>query len=407
MNDPTCSIIIATRNRKDVLLADLEAMSSAAEGLAEIIVVDNASEDGTAKAVAGRFPQVRLVELDHNCYAAARNAGADTARAPYLVMLDDDSFIDRTSLQAIPAAFDLWPNLGAFGCLVCRAERPASRGKGATTEAPSYETGGLPGVFIGCGAAIKRDLMLDLGGYPEDFGYYGEEYDLCCRLWHAGQTVVWFDDIRVTHQRAQSGRDTNRMLRFLTRNNIRLWDRYAPERRRRAVIEQTVERYGRIARNEGAMVGYEHGLREGRDWINNAGAGRQPLSEQQFRAMFGMNEAEHVLAQRARQLSLHRVALYGRGKGAEQILDCLDDLRISVPTVIDPSGAGQAWHDRTVVSLDDADRGRPEAIVVGSLSPGAVRNLAAEARRLFADLPIIECVSPLKVNAAELAGITA
>ena len=406
MNDPTCSIIIATRNRKDILLANLEALSSAVEGLAEIVVVDNASEDGTAKAVSSRFPQVRLVELDHNCYAAARNAGADTAQAPYLVMLDDDSFIDRTSLQAIPAAFDLWPNLGAFGCLVRRAERPASRGKGAST-GESYETGGLPGVFIGCGAAIRRDVMLDLGGYPEDFGYYGEEYDLCCRLWHAGQTVVWFDDIRVTHQRAQSGRDANRMLRFLTRNNLRLWDRYAPERRRQAMIEQTVERCGRIARNEGAMVGYEHGLREGRDWINNAGAGRQPLSEQQFRAMFGMNEAEHVLAQRARQLSLRRVAMYGRGKGAEQILECLDDLRIGVPTVIDPSGAGQAWRDRTVVSLDDADRGRPEAIIVGSLSPGAVRNLAAEARRLFADLPIIECVSPVKVNVAELAGATA
>jgi len=406
MNDPTCSIIIATRNRRDVLLANLEALSSAAEGLAEIVVVDNASEDGTAKAVTSRFPQVRLVELDHNDYAAARNAGAETARAPYLVMLNDDSLIDRGSLQAIPAAFDLWPNLGAFGCLVCRAERPASRGKRAS-RAESYETGGLPGVFIGCGAAVKRDVMLDLGGYPQDFGSYGEEYDLCCRLWHAGQTVVWFDDIRVTHQRSERGRDANQMLRLLTRNNIRLWDRYAPERRRRAMIEQTVERCGRIARNEGAMVGYEHGLREGRDWINNAGAGRQPLSEQQFRAMFGMNEAEHVLAQRARQLSLHRVALYGRGKGAEQILECLSELNINAPTVVDPSGAGQTWHDRTVVSLDDADRGRPEAIVVGSLSPGAVRNLAAEARRLFADLPIIECVSPLKVDAAELAGVTA
>jgi len=406
MNDPTCSIIIATRNRKDVLLANLEALSSAAEGLAEIVVVDNASDDGTARAVTKRFPRVRLIELDHDGYAAARNAGAEAARAPYLVMLDDDSLIDRTSLQAVPAAFDLWPNLGAFGCLVSRAKRPVSRGKRAS-RAESYETGGLPGVFIGCGAAIKRDVMLDLGGYPEDYGYCVEEYDLCCRLWHAGQTVVWFDDIRVTHQRAERGDDADRMLRFLTRNNIRLWDRYAPERRRRAMIAQTVERYARIARNEGAMVGYEHGLREGRDWINNGGVGRQPLSEQRFRAMFGMNEAERVLAQRDRRLSLRRVALYGRGEGAEQILECLDDLRISVPTIIDPSGAGQTWHDRTVVSLDDADRGRPEAIIVGSLSPGAVRNLAAEARRLFADLPVIECVSPVNVNVAELAGVTA
>jgi GT2 family glycosyltransferase len=407
MRTPTCSIIIATRNRSDVLLANLELLSSAAEGLAEIIVVDNASDDGTAQAVTSRFPRVRVIELDHNGYAAARNAGAETARAPYLVMLDDDSLIDRTSLQAIPAAFDLWPNLGAFGCLVSRADRRTSGKQTVHTNTPAYETGGLPGVFIGCGAAIKRDIMLDLGGYPEDYGYYGEEYDLCCRLWHAGQTVVWFDDITVTHQRAERGRDADRMLRFLTRNNIRLWDRYAPERRRRAMIAQTVERYARIARKEGALVGYEHGLREGCDWINDGGAGRQPLSEQRFRAMFGLNEAERVLTQRARQSSLRRVALYGRGKGAEQILECLDDLRISVPTVIDPCGAGQAWHDRTVVSLDDADRGRPEAIVVGSLSPGAVKNLAAEARRLFADLPIIECVSPVNINVAELAGVTA
>lgn len=393
MTSPICSIIIPTYNRCQTLLTSLETVVPAAEGLAEIIVADNASQDGTAEAVASKYPQVRLIRLDQNVGCAARNIAAEAAVAPYLVMLDDDSVIDRSGLQAIPAAFERSSQLAAIGCLVLR-QSPSG-------QTPIHEPGGLPGVFVGCGAAIRRHELLASGGYPEGYGYYGEEYDLCCRLWQRGRSVVWFDDIRVYHRRVGQGRDFDNMLRLLTRNNIRLWDCYAPEARRRSLIEQTIERCGRIARTEDAIIGYERGLAEGRRIVSQSLGRRRPMSDRQFRAMFGMDQAGQILSQSACQLGVKRVGLYSRGKGAEQVLECLDEVGLEVPVVIDQSGAGQQWQGRPVVGAAEAGRGRPEALVVGSLSPGAVRDLAAEARGQFPYLPVIECVKLAEVGVAE------
>lgn len=129
------------------------------------------------------------------------------------------------------------------------------------------------------------------------------------------------------------------------------------------------------------------------------------MSDRQFRAMFGMDQAGQILSQNARQLGVKRVGLYSRGKGAEQVLECLDEVGLEVPVVIDQSGAGQQWQHRPVVGAAEAGRGRPEALVVGSLSPGAVRDLAAEARGQFPHLPVIECVKLAEVGAAEPAAV--
>ncbi len=54
---------------------------------------------------------------------------------------------------------------------------------------PRAAAGGVPGVFFNCGAFIRRDAFLNAGGFPIDFDYYVEEYDLCCRLWRDGWRV--------------------------------------------------------------------------------------------------------------------------------------------------------------------------------------------------------------------------
>ncbi|MFQ6048996.1 MAG: hypothetical protein ACE5K7_06495, partial [Phycisphaerae bacterium] len=207
--------------------------------------------------------------------------------------------------------------------------------------------------------------------------------------------VVW-------HERAAAGRDANNMLRLLTRNNLWLWNCYAPAARRRELIEQTVERYGRIARREGAMVGYQQGLGEARARLNDPRSRRYPLSEGQFRAMFGLPAAGEILRAAARRLRLRRVGLYQRGKGAEQLLEVLAEAGLNVPVVVDDASAGQQWRERPVVAGRDLDRARPEAIVIGSLSPGVAQDLARQARRRFEHLPVITCVGlPRLTEASE------
>ena len=80
MNGPRISIVVLTHNRKTELLRTLTQLSDVRD--IPIIVVDNASADGTADAVTKRFPRVELVRLSHNAGAAGRNAGVHAATTP-------------------------------------------------------------------------------------------------------------------------------------------------------------------------------------------------------------------------------------------------------------------------------------------------------------------------------------
>ena len=90
---PEVSVIIPNWNRKDVLRRTLEHLAPlAGEAELETIVVDNASSDGAPEMVERDFRSVKLLRLDENIGAAARNVGLEHARGRYVVMLDNDSY---------------------------------------------------------------------------------------------------------------------------------------------------------------------------------------------------------------------------------------------------------------------------------------------------------------------------
>ena len=84
------SAVIVTRNRKDALAVTLDRLRDLP--VDEVIVVDNASEDGTAELVRSRDSPVKLIETGDNLGTAGRNLGAEDARGELLLMLDDDAY---------------------------------------------------------------------------------------------------------------------------------------------------------------------------------------------------------------------------------------------------------------------------------------------------------------------------
>src|SRR5881394_787555 len=94
MLDPRVSFLISTYNRRTVLLQTLDRVKGC--GLPreefEILLVDNASPDGTAEGVAELHPDVRLFALRENLGPCAKNIGLKEARGQYVIFLDDDSF---------------------------------------------------------------------------------------------------------------------------------------------------------------------------------------------------------------------------------------------------------------------------------------------------------------------------
>ncbi|MAY75477.1 MAG: hypothetical protein CMJ31_12340 [Phycisphaerae bacterium] len=253
------SFVIPARDRHDELARTLRNIGDLdRDGLggdAEVIVIDNASfEPLAAPRTLSNGLRVTLERVDTNLGAAARNHGASMANYPWLVMLDDDSS---------PKARDFAATL---------AEAPADIGAiGGEIVLPSgeRESGGLPEVIIGCGAAVRRDLFLELGGYDASFGYYAEEYDLCARLIATGHRIAHTTSIGFEHRKTKSGRSMDVILGRLVRNNGWTLQRYAPASERAGVIADMIARYRSIAEKEDAVSGFESGLHELQETIDD------------------------------------------------------------------------------------------------------------------------------------------
>ncbi len=341
------TFVLPTHNRPEILRGTLAALGSlpvhdAALACREVIVADNASDPPLQlpRRLSNGLP-VSTFRLQSNHAAAARNEAAARAGGDWLVMLDDDSYPE---------------DLGFVDLLAAASPEVAAIGGDIRLPDGSREAGGLPEVFVGCGVAIRREAFIEVGGYDSTFGYYAEEYDLCARLIRDGWRIVHDLRFRVRHEKTASGRDKNLILQHLVRNNGWVFSRYCPEspsRHRAALIEEMVERYGRIARKENAEVGYYKGLRELFATVDQQP--RRPLSKDLFDRFTGLSQVRDTLAGLPGGV---RVAVVDEGKNAwvvEQVLTELD-----------------------VARADDVRTA--DVVVLGTISPGPMMD-ALERRR--------------------------
>lgn len=202
MPNEAVTVVIATRNRRVGLCATLERLSALPEQ-PDIIVVDNASTDGTPAAVRRRFPHVELVVLGRNRGASARNVGVRRARTRYVALSDDDSWWEPGTLTRAVTLLDTTPRVGLVtgATLVGPLDTPDPLN--AVLAASPLSRDGLPGPrvlgFLGCAAVTRREAYLASGGYFWLLFIGGEEellaYDLTARRW----PIVYCADIVVHH----------------------------------------------------------------------------------------------------------------------------------------------------------------------------------------------------------------
>jgi GT2 family glycosyltransferase len=213
---------VATRDRRERLLDVLGRLGDLAE-CPPVVVVDNASSDGTAAAAAAEFPAVDAVRLGGNLGGAARAVGARRARTPYVAFSDDDSWWAPGALTRAEAALDAHPRLALVAARVLVGpEERLDPTCAAMRASPLGRPAGMPGPavlgFVACGAVVRRDAFLAVGGFHPRLGVGGEEELLALDLAAAGWDLAYLDEV-VAHHHPDPGPRPGRR-RTMTRNAV-------------------------------------------------------------------------------------------------------------------------------------------------------------------------------------------
>lgn len=213
------TVVVMTRNRRDELLDSL------ARHQAPVIVVDNASQDGSVEAVRGRYPHVMVEPLQRNVGAVARTIGARMASTPYVAFADDDSWWDEGSLAAGAQILRDHPSIGLLSAriLVGPDEEPDPV-CAEMASSPLPTPASLPGPrllgFVACAAMVRRDAFLAVGGFDDVIVFPGEEERVAIDLAAAGWDLVYAETLTVHHHPSPWREDADKRQRGLGRSRL-------------------------------------------------------------------------------------------------------------------------------------------------------------------------------------------
>jgi GT2 family glycosyltransferase len=204
------TVVIATCDRRQRLLATLARLDALAER-PPMVVVDNASSDGTAAAARRQFPDVKVIESGDRLGSAARTLGVEVADTPLVAFSDDDSWWAPGALGRAATLFEAHPRLGLIAARIIvepdgRLD-PTCHGMRAS---PLDDEPDLPGPpvlgFLACAAIARREAVLACGGFHARYGFGGEEHLLAVDLASAGWGLAYVDGVIAHHEPAPGPR---------------------------------------------------------------------------------------------------------------------------------------------------------------------------------------------------------
>lgn len=224
VEDTRVTIVIASRDRRDELVGSIAAHR------APVVLMDNASSDGSAEAVRHAHPSVEVVELPTNLGARARTLGVARARTPYVAFADDDSWWAPGSLRAAADLLDAHPDVAVVAArvLVGPEQRPdpfgeVLKGSPLGPDRPGG-SGLLPGPrvlgFMACGAMVRREAFLQVGGFDPVVRFPGEEERVALDLVAAGHHLVHVETLTVHHHPSRRRHSPEARITAVTRSGL-------------------------------------------------------------------------------------------------------------------------------------------------------------------------------------------
>jgi len=242
-SEPHVTILIASRNRPERLRKLLETLRTQTYENWEAVVVD----DGSDPPIAA-FPAVRQIRMASQVGACrARNAGLEGIQGKYVIVLDDDTEMqDSTLIRRAVGVAESIPNLGALGFRQLTPEGVSHYMQPAAGE----KLCPVP-TFMGYGALLSRRALDEVGGFFEPLGYYYEENELSLRMVDRGYAVLYDPSLQVTHFEDQKGRNYRTIHRLCWRNTMYTIVARYPAWLIPLALVTSVIRYARLASSYG------------------------------------------------------------------------------------------------------------------------------------------------------------
>ena len=216
------SFVIVNYNRKDELLltiAKTKELLKSVSGEFEIVIVDNASTDGSSEAVKTKFPDVVVIENAVNTGAPAWNLGFEKAKGNYFIILDDDSHIE-SGLEEAMLFLERNEKVGILALNV----------RGGLYQTDLWKDMEEHVGFVGCGAIFKKELYRKIGGYADWIFLYTNEWDLGLRTLQAGYKIIYFENCRVLHRASTLNRTSKRLVEYSVAHELALIYKYFPKK---------------------------------------------------------------------------------------------------------------------------------------------------------------------------------
>jgi len=221
MSEPLLSIVIPNWNGLRFLQPCLDSLRRQTYQPLEVIIVDNASSDGSQAFIAAQYPEVRLIALPQNRgFTGACNAGMEAARGDYLCLLNNDTEVDEGWAAAVMDAFARHPQVGMVASkmlLYDQRDRIHTAGDYFTLDGEAGNRGVWQPddgqfdreeyVFSACGGSsvYRRALLDEVGLLDDDFFFLLEDMDLGWRAQLAGWRCLYTPSAVVYHHLSATG----------------------------------------------------------------------------------------------------------------------------------------------------------------------------------------------------------
>ena len=243
------SVVIVNYNGRQYLGELLDSLARQVRPADEVIVVDNASRDGSVNYLQQKYPWVQVIDLQDNVgFAEGNNVGVARARGDSIALLNNDTVVGEGWLSELVEALDADPRIGAVVPKIYKAQSYPqldcagaefnnlgfSWGRGANrVDEAQFNVRGEVAALTGCSVLLRRTALEGEPVFDARFFMYYEEFELSLRLRGRGYLIVYVPTAVVHHKVSQGVSQVSRnpvlfQQFYANRNRLKILLKYYP-----------------------------------------------------------------------------------------------------------------------------------------------------------------------------------